>query len=570
MTCSDHSPAAGRPHCRKSCTAMDAASVVALLVATSVFAADSMNHTAMSHAAHAAAPKFDLGSHHHAISTRSAAAQKRFDEGLNWMWAFNLEEAQRSFEAASKLDPNCAMCWWGVALSLGPHINVPAIPDRTVAADKAVKKAVALESHASAEERALINALTHRYSNPAPTDPAKQHELDQGYSDAMREVSKKYPKDLDVEALFVESMMDLRPWDYWTADGKPQPGTEEILSHLQHILAADPKHPGANHYYIHAVEASRNPEKALDSAHRLEKLMPGSGHMTHMPFHIYLRVGQYARAEEANRKAVESDLAYQKSVEVPMFMHMYTAHDFQSLSFCQMMQGKSDAAVKNALAVHEWIAPDMARQMPGVDFFLGASDFTMARFGKWDQILSRPPAPEGLPYLNGVRHYVRGLAFAAKGDFARAQAEKDSVSAIAASMPPEMIEDLNSAKSLMEIAESSLAGEIAARQKHTDEAVALLTKAVASEDALHYSEPPDWQNPVRLQLGDVLLGAGRTKEAEAVYRAELGAHPDDPWGLHGLAEALKGQQKTAEAAEAAKKFADAWAGADVQLLGTRF
>jgi tetratricopeptide (TPR) repeat protein len=292
--------------------------------------------------------------------------------------------------------------------------------------------------------------------------------------------------------------------------------------------------------------------------------------MTHMPFHIYLRVGQYARAEEANRKAVESDLAYKKSVEVPMFMHMYTAHDFQSLSFCQMMQGKSDAAVKNALTVHEWIAPDMARQMPGVDFFLGASDYTMARFGKWDEILSRPPAPEGLPYLNGVRHYVRGLAFAAKGDFAHAQAEKDSVAAVGAAIPPDLVEDLNSAKSLMEIAENSLAGEIAARQKHTDEAVALLTKAVASEDALHYSEPPDWQNPVRLQLGDVLLGAGRAKEAEAVYRAELVAHPDDPWGLHGLAEALKGQQKTAEAAEAAKKFADAWAGADVQLIGTRF
>ncbi|HTM58447.1 MAG TPA: tetratricopeptide repeat protein [Candidatus Udaeobacter sp.] len=529
-----------------------------------------MDHSKMSHAAMAAGPSFALGSHHHAISTHSVAAQKRFDEGLNWMWAFNVQEAQRSFEAAAKLDPTCAMCWWGVALSLGPHINVPALPDRTVEADKAVKKAVALESHASAEEKALIAALTHRYSDPAPTDPAKQHDLDQGYSDAMRAVSKQYPKDLDVEALYVESMLDLRPWDYWTADGKPQPGTEEIVGHLEHILAIDPTHPGANHYYIHAIEESPHPEKALAAAHRLENLMPGSGHMTHMPFHIYLRVGQYARAENVNQKAVEADLAYKKSVEVPMFMYMYTAHDYQSLSFCQMMQGKSEAAVKNARAVLDWVAPDMARQMPGVDFFLGAHDYTLARFGKWDEIQSAPPPPDGLPYLNGVRHYVRGLAFAARGDFPHAKAEKDSVSAIKGSMPPDLLEDLNSAKALLEIAEYSLAGEIAARQNETDDALAMLTKAVAAEDALHYSEPPDWQNPTRLQLGDVLMAAGQAKQAEAVYRAELAAHPEDPWGLHGLAASLRGQQKSAEAAEAEKKFAEGWAGADIQLKGTRF
>ena len=525
----------------------------------------------MHHAAAARSPAgFALGTHHHAISTRSVETQRRFDEGLNWMWAFNLQEAQRSFEAATNLDPDCAMCWWGVALSLGPHLNVPALPDRTVEADHAVKKAVALESHASLEERALIDALTRRYSDPAPTDAAAQHGLDQGYADAMRAVAKQYPNDLDVQSLAVESLLDLRPWDYWTADGRPQPGTEEIESRLESILARDPRHPGANHYYIHAMEASRDPEKALAAAHRLETLMPGSGHMVHMPFHIYLRVGQYARAEESNRRAVDADLAYSNQVEIPMFMHMYTAHDFQSLSFCQMMLGKSGSALRNARAIGDWLPLEMARQMPGVDFFLAASDFTQARFGKWDDILAAAPPPGDLPYLAGVHHYVRGLAFAAHGEFDLARAEHDSVTAIAAAVPPDAPEDLNTAKALLSIAEHSLAGEIAARENHTDAAVAALKQAVTEEDALHYSEPPDWPNPVRLELGDVLLQAGRAAEAEAVYRADLEHHPSDPWALHGLAVSLEQQHRAAEAADAARRFAQAWAAADVKLKGTRF
>jgi tetratricopeptide (TPR) repeat protein len=524
----------------------------------------------MHHAAAAgSAPHFALGPHHHAITTRVPEAQRRFDEGLNWTWAFNLQEAQRSFEAAARLDSTCAMAWWGVALSLGPHINVPAIPERTVAADSAVKRAVALESHAAPEERALIEALTKRYANPAPTDPKAQAALDQGYADAMRDVAKRYPNDLDAQALCVEALLDLRPWDYWTPDGKPQPGTQEIVSRLEKILARDPRHPGANHYYVHALEASPHPEAALQSAHRLETLMPGSGHMVHMPFHIYLRVGDYARAEEANRRAVDADLAYANKVEVPMMMHMYTSHDFQSLSFCQMMRGKSGAAVRNARAVHEWLPADMARQMPGVDFFLAAHDFTLARFGKWDDILALADPPGGLPYLAGVRHYVRGLAFAGKGDLKHARIEQDSLAAVTTAVPPDLVEDLNSAQSLLTIAQHSLAAAIAVRARQTDEAQKLLGRAVAEEDSLRYSEPPDWQNPVRLQLGDVLLNAGRTADAEKVYRAHLERHPKDPWGLFGLSQALK-SQRDEEAAEIDKQFSQAWAGADVRLTGTWF
>jgi tetratricopeptide (TPR) repeat protein len=365
-------------------------------------------------------------------------------------------------------------------------------------------------------------------------------------------------------------MLDLRPWDYWTADGKPQPGTEEIESRLEGILARDPRHPGANHYYVHAMEASPHPEKALAAAHRLETLMPGSGHMVHMPFHIYLRTGEYARAEAANRRAVDADLAYSRKVEIPMFMHMYTSHDFQSLSFCQMVQGKSEAAVRNARAIDQWLPADMARAMPGVDFFLAASDFTLARFGKWDEILAAAPPPDGLPYLSGVRHYVRGLAFAARGDFDRARAEHDSLTAIAAAVPADAPEDLNTAKALLSIAEHSLAGEIAAYAKHTDEAVAALQQAVQEEDALHYSEPPDWPNPARLELGDVLLKSGRAAEAEVVYRADLDHHPANPWALYGVAQCLQEQGKTAEAASAGRRFAQAWSGSDVRLKGTRF
>ena len=531
------------------------------------YAAD-MPH--MQHAGTTASPHFALGPRQYKISTRSAAAQAHFNDGLNWVWAFNLQEAQRSFEAAAKADSNCAMCWWGVALSLGPHINVPAIPERTVAADHAVKRAVALEANASESERALIDALTHRYSDPAPTDPAVQHGLDQGYADAMRAVAKRFPNDMDIQSLFVEALLDLRPWDYWTADGKPQPGTDEILSTLETVLRRDPRHPGANHYYIHALEASPHPEKALDAANRLGTLMPASGHLTHMPFHIYLRVGSYAKAEEANRKAVDADLAYAGKVEVPMFMHMYTAHDFQSLSFCQMMQGKSASSIRNAREAEKWVPVEFALAMPGVDFFLASSDMMLARFGRWDDILAAPPPPAGLPYLAGVRHYVRGLAYAGKGDPAKAHVESDSVAAIMKALPPDAIEDLNPTSALLNVALHSLNGEIALAEKRTDEALAALRLGVAAEDSLHYSEPPDWMNSVRLQLGDALLNAGNSPEAEVVYRAHLERHPNDPWGLNGLAQSLERQSKSAEAKEAQGKFTAGWATADVKLKGSKF
>ncbi|MBI1798747.1 MAG: hypothetical protein HYR73_03570 [Candidatus Eisenbacteria bacterium] len=511
----------------------------------------------------------DLGPRHHAIRTSSAEAQRYFDQGMNLMWAFNLGEAQHSFEQAAKLDPDCAMCWWGVAMSLGPHINLPAIPDRTVAAAHAVKEAVARETRASDEEKALIEALTKRYADPAPTDPAAQMALDQGYADAMREVAKRWPDDMDVQALSVEALLDLRPWDYWTPDGKPQPGTEEILSSLERILKRDPNHPGANHYYIHAVEASSHPERALAAARRLETLMPGAGHMVHMPFHIYLRTGDYARAELANQNAVAADEAYAKRVTPPDMMHMYIGHDYQSLSFTQMMQGKSAAAIANARVVARWVTPEMMGMMPGVDFFAAAEDFTLARFGRWDQILALPAPPAGFPYLAGVRHHTRGLAFAGKGDFAHAEAEHDSLKTLLGVIPADLPEGFNSVKALLGIAELALTGEIAARRGHSDEAIAALQRGAAAEDSLRYDEPPDWPNPVRLALGDALIAAGRIADAEAVYHEALLVHPSDGWALRGVAECGR-RSRAKEAGEMEKEFKHAWANADVKLPGSHF
>ena len=541
-----------------------------LLIAGAVAPADAARRRHRHPASTVEVVRYSLGNHRHPISTRSIEAQRHFNDGLNWMWAFNLEEAQRSFEAATRADSNCAMCWWGVALSLGPHINVPAIAERTVAAAHAVARATQLESRATAPEKALIGALSKRYSDPAPADTAAQRALDQGYADAMRDVARRFPNDLDIQALWVESMLDLRPWDYWTPDGSPQPGTLEIVATLEHILARDPRHPGANHYYIHAIEASPHPEKALEAAKRLGTLMPASGHLTHMPFHIYFRVGQYEKAEEANRRAVDADLNYASKVEVPMFMHMYTAHDFHSLSFCQTVLGKSQSALRNARAIRDWLDPEMAKAMPGSDFFLAVHELTLARFGRWDEILAAHAPPAGLPYLAGVHHYVRGLALAGKGDLANARAERDTLATIRATVPPGLMEDLCPAAALLEVQARSLEGEIAAHDHRVDDAVAALRQGVAKEDSLHYSEPPDWPNPLRLSLGAVLLDAGRAADAEAVYRAHLERWPEDPWGLFGLALALEREGKDAEASDLRTRFAKAWAGADVKLSASRF
>jgi len=518
-----------------------------------------------------AAPRFgDLGPYHRAITTRSSDAQHYFDQGMDLLWGFNLEEAQRSFEAAAALDSGCASCWWGVAMSLGPHINLGGLPERTVPAARAAGRALASMAGASEVERALIDAIQQRYSDPAPAAPAGQFALDSSYAAAMRAVAARFPDDNDVQALAAEALMDLHPWDYWRGDGTAQPWTGEILGLLEGVMRRDPNHPGANHYYIHAIEASPHPEKALASADRLRDLMPGAGHMVHMPSHIYQRLGRYDEAADANRKAVEADRAYAALAHPRGFYQMYISHNSHFLAWTCMVQGRSAEALRASRAAASQMSPEMAIAMPGNDFFMAEPVFVLARFGKWEDLLREPGTPKGLPYLRAIWHYGRGLGYTGLGRMKDAQRSLDSLTAIRDALPADAIEDLNSARALLSIAVHVLTGEMHLRRNHTDEAVKEFQAAVDGEDATRYSESADWLYPTRHHLGKALLAAGRVEEAEAVYREDLRRNPENGWALCGLEQSLRRQGKTIEADDAAERFKQAWARADVTIIASAY
>ena len=505
----------------------------------------------------------NLGTYHRAVTTGSPEAQQFFDQGLRLLFAFNLEEAQHSFEEAARLDPSCAMCFWGAGMSLGPHINMAAQPDRTKAANAAAQKAAALSAKGTPQERALIAALTKRYSDPPPTDAAGQKALDTAYADAMREVATRFPDDLDAAALYAEAMMNLRPWDLWTMDGRPQPGTEEILSTLERVMAKNPNHPGANHYYIHAVEASPHPERALAAAERMGSLEPGAAHLVHMPSHIYARVGRWEDASAVNRKAIAVDQSYLPMAGPLGFYFMYVAHNYQFLWSTSMMQGRSAEALANARAVVNQAPVEMLRQMPGFDFVLEYPIWTQVKFGRWQEALAEPAPPAEFLYATAVWHAARGLAFAGLGRLEDAEKELAATKQTDAAQPADAMAAFNSAHSLLSIAENMLAGEIAAKRGDMDEAVRRLEEATKTEDGLRYDEPPDWYVPVRHALGKALLAAGRGAEAQKVFEEDLRRHPENGWSLHGLAESLRLQKK--DDAAARQRFAAAWKNADVKL-----
>jgi tetratricopeptide (TPR) repeat protein len=543
---------------------------VALLATFSIAVA--AEHAAHGHDANPpapAAPLLDgLGATHHPITTKSPMTQKYFDQGLRLIFAFNHDEAQRSFEHAASLDPDCAMCWWGVALSLGPHVNLPALPDRTVAAYQAAEKARARVAKASAEEKALIAAIEKRYSDPAPATPELQKKLDTDYANAMREVSKKYADDLDVATLFAESLMDLEPWDYWTPDLEPRPETVEVLATLESVLKRAPGHPGAAHYYIHTVEAGPNPEKALDAAKRLQTAMPGAGHLVHMPSHIYLRLGRYAEASEWNRKAIVADDAYQAKGTPQAFYMMYVAHNHQFLMASCMFEGRSAEAIKETNLALEKIPVDMLRQMPGFDLVLGYPVWTRARFGRWNELLDQPAPPADFRFAKAAWHAARSLAYASTDRLAQAEVERDSVTAIAVTIPADMVEGLNTAQSLLEVATNLASGTIAIKRGDPTSGLRMLEAAVTAEDKLRYDEPSDWYFPTRHVLGAALLTAGKAAEAEAVYRRDLEKHPENGWALSGLAASLSAEKKSTEAAEATARRDRAWKNADTKIVAS--
>lgn len=504
----------------------------------------------------------------HKVTTSSPQAQEYFDQGLRFIYGFNHDEATRSFKEAARLDPNCAMAYWGIAFTLGPNYNLPTDPERAKAAYEATQKAVALASQVSEKERAYIDAIAKRYV----ADPsADRKALDIAFADAMREVAKRYPDDLDAATLFAESMMNLRPWELWTADGDPQPGTEEIVSTLESVLKRNPEHLGAIHYYIHAVEASRQPERAERYADRLGKVAPGAGHLVHMPSHIYMRIGRYKDANVSNARAAKVDEDYLETYNVQgVYRIMYYPHNVHFQWAAASMEGRSKEALKAARKLVSQTPVEFVKQMPMVEFVPPTLLLGLARFGKWEEILQQPAPPEELQYTTALWHYTRGLAFAATGKLDEAVVKQAKVDEMTAAMPADRMVGQNSAAALLKIAARTLAGEIAAQRGEHDAAIRALEEAVQLQDALKYEEPPPWYFPVRQSLGAVLLTAGRAEDAEQVYRKDLQLNPHNGWSLYGLAQSLRAQKKAKDAAAVEKRFRKAWARADVKLTTSKF
>jgi len=510
-----------------------------------------------------------LGSHTRTVTTKSPEAQRYFDQGLAFMSAFNHDEAERSFLRAAQVDPACTMAHWGVAMANGPHINNPEVDGpHAKAAWAALQRARASAGGATKVEKDLIDALGRRYADPQPADRAP---LDRAYADAMRVVRQAHPDDVDVAAWFAEAMMDLRPWDYWKADGTPQPGTEEIVSVLDGALRRAPKLPLAMHLYIHLMEASAHPEKADAVADRLRDLAPGLGHLVHMPSHIDIRRGRWAEAISTNERAIAADERYRKLSPKQGFYSIYMAHNRHMLSFAAMMQGQSERALTAIRTMVDGIDQAWLRENALIaDGLLAMPVEVLMRFGRWEEILAFPEPIEVFPVTRTLRHYARGVAYTAEGDLAKARSEQEAFLAAKKKVSKDAKFGNNAALDLVAIAENVLAGEIAAREGRMDAAIASLREAVKREDALLYDEPPDWIQPVRHALGATLVRAGKAVEAEAVYREDLKRNSENGWSLFGLERALRMQKKNDEAKEAADRFAKSWASADVKLSSSCF
>ena len=519
----------------------------------------------------ARAPLFDLGTWHHAVTTRSPEAQRYFDQGLVLAYGFNHAQAIAAFEQAARLDPECAMAHWGVALALGPNINFPMDSTAERPAWDALQKALAQAPKASETERALIEALAKRYADPRDPKRPGRAALDSAYAGAMRAVWRAHPNDADAGTLFAEALMDLNPWNFWTPDGKANPGTEEIVATLEAVLKQAPDHPGANHFYIHAVEASQHPGRATASAERLGGLAPDAGHLVHMPGHIWLRVGRYADAEAANVVAARVDSLYVARHEPKgIYPMMYYPHNVHFIWSAACMEGRSAAALAAARRLEPMVPLEMLRAMPMLEFVSPTTFYTLVRFGRWAEILAEPAPPADLRFTRGMWHFARGLALAATGRIAEAGTARDSVAAIAAATPAEALVSFNSSAALLRLAAHALAGETAARSGAIDQAVKEFQAAIREEDALRYDEPPAWFLPVRQLLGAALLSAGRVREAEAAYREDLRRYPENGWSLYGLAKCLRARRASREAAAVEARFRKAWARSDVTLGASRF
>lgn len=508
------------------------------------------------------------GTFHRAITTASPDAQRCFDEGWLLCYGFNHDEAVRSFEAALQHDPGCAMACFGIAHALGPNINLP-LTDPAVAAraHAAARRAQELSGPCTPVEQALIAAMATRYADPPPADRSG---LDRAFADAMRQVWRDHPDDPEVGVLFAEAMLDLSPWNQWTRDGQPQPGTAEIVATLESVLRAHPDHPGANHFLIHATEASPEPGRALAATEVLPRVAPGCGHLVHMPAHTLMRLGRYRDAMDANARASAVDRAYFARAGVQGIYHFYHAHNEHFLCYAAMFDGDSAAARAAAQRlVTDFPASHRAEMAPFVDAFLAVPLHVDVRFGRWQDVLAHAEPGAAFPVATAMRHYARGVALANLDRIDEAVAEQAAFVAAAAAVPADATVGLSPAGPVLAVARGMLAGELAYRSGRVEAGLAALRDAVTGEDELPYDEPSPWMTPVRHALGALLLEAGRVAEAEAVYRADLARHPANGWALHGLAECLR-SQGSAELAAVEAALARAWARADVELVGSCF
>lgn len=526
-----------------------------VLLCSAVVAQDHASHTQ----AHAVTLVNGLGDLHHPVSTKNVEAQKFFDQGLRFIYAFNHDEAARSFQHAAELDPKLAMAFWGVAEAIGPNYNDPADPDRFKHAHDAIQKAVDLADGASASEHAYIEAMARRF----PADPNSDLKKAAGeYRDAMRQVSAQFPDDLDAATLFAESGMNLHPWGLWHQDGTAEDGTDEIVGTLESVIRRDPDHLGAVHYYIHAVEASRNPERALASANRLASIAPGAGHIVHMPAHVYIRTGDYEAAVKTNQKAAEVDRAYIKATGVQgIYPVMYYSHNLHFIAMCAAMNGNYPVARKNADLLVANVAPHV-KEMP-LDGFMTIPIAVEARFHHWSEILKMPAPDPALKTTGIFWHFGRGLALAATGKIAGAEAEHKIIAEAEAATPSDAIFQMpinNKTKDILKIAENVLGAKIAMVKKDNAAAVSMLRQAVAIQDTLKYDEPQDWFFPVRESLGAALLMNGDAAGAEKVFREDLEHNPRNPRSLFGLQQSLLQQRRDYDAQFVQKQFESSWHG----------
>ena len=506
-----------------------------------------------------------MGSHHHAIATTSPEAQRYFDQGFDLVFGFNHEEAVRSFKRSAKLDPKSPMPYWGIAWALGPNYNLDVDDDRAKQANAAIAQALALSKGTTAAERAYVEAMAIRFvADPRPDRAA----LARKYADAMRELSHRFPDDLDAATLYAESLMNLRAWKLWSLDGKPAEDTEEIVAVLESVLARDPNHLGANHYYIHTVEASPSPRRALTSAMRLDSLAPAAGHLTHMPAHIYARTGDHAAAARANLAGAKADREYFKTAPADSFYGIaYYTHNLHFLADSEMMQGRLAGARQAAAEVAERLAPH-AGMMPMVESMITIQTAVLLRFGRHEEILALKVPPADHPVEVAWWRFARGVALARTGKTGDAAAERAALVEASARVPEEALfggTGLESARTILALATLVLDARVAWARGSRDEAIRLWRSAVAAADKIPYDEPPIFFYPVRESLGAALLLSGKAGDAERVFRDDLARHPRNARSLFGLHESLVTQGRTADAEWVKRAFDEAWKNADATL-----